>query len=102
MKKKSLLLMLLLCIAFAVGGILSACGNDGSRVELVDFENETITVDLGSTYTISDTFVKDTEGNNYRLTVTVKDSAGEEISVLASQFAVEDPGGYVDTVSAGL
>lgn len=102
MKKKSLLLMLLLCIAFAVGGILSACGNDGSRVELVDFENETITVDLGSTYTISDTFVKDTEGNNYRLTVTVKDSAGEEISVLANQFAVEDPGGYVITFSADL
>ena len=122
-KNKALLFMLLGCI-MASSMAFTACisnysGSDSSSadsqpsnsdsqiiessdIELVDFEDETISVAIGDTYTLPNDVVLDTNDNDYPITYTVKNQTGEEISVINNQFIISEAGGYVITCVATL
>ena len=89
---------LFVCLALALG--IAACGNS---ITFVDFENETVTVEAGSQYTVENPAILDTEGNSYEPTYTVATSGGDPITVIDSRFTVSSLGGYVITytIAAG-
>lgn len=91
---KSVCLSLCLLLAVCVVG----CNKDkGGRTDvvLVDFPaTASETVNLGDTYRIPRTDVKDEAGNSYRLTVAVTDSNGQSVAVVGGEFDIADQDGY--------
>lgn len=95
MKKiKNLICLLFVCVLFS---LFFACTEEKKTVELVDFENQSHTVNLGEMYTIDLTSVRDKNGNTYRVLYEVKTKSGGSVSVLENVFDITDVEGYVIT-----
>ena len=95
MKKiKNLICLLFVCVLFS---LFFACTEEKKTVELVDFENQSHTVNLGEMYTIDLTSVRDKDGNTYRVLYEVKTKSGGSVSVLENVFDITDVEGYVIT-----
>ena len=95
MKKiKNLICLLFVCVLFS---LFFACTEEKKTVELVDFENQSHTVNLGEMYTIDLTSVRDKDVNTYRVLYEVKTKSGGSVSVLENVFDITDVEGYVIT-----
>ncbi len=101
MKKFKTFFSMLLCLLLALVMPLAACSGGSSDsgnsdvpagFALVDFENQTETVGLGENYVLPNGVAFDKDGNDYRVTYEVKDSAGEKVSVLNGRFKIKEMG----------
>ncbi len=90
----------ILCVLSCLLIILSAfagCKNGGGdSVALENFEDATIDVSYTSIYAL-DTVVRDTDGNPYVVQLSLKDSKGNEVSVVGGKLVVADLDGYTLT-----
>jgi hypothetical protein len=85
----------MLVSVFSLGACKKAA-NGG--ITLADFAADTDSAEVGTIYSVQKS-VLDTDGNEYRLSVRVKDSKGASPDVIFGEFSVEDLGGYTITYS---
>lgn len=94
-KSKKLLLTLAFMAAVAATGGLAACGgNGGASANIVDFNDSSATVEVGSRYVPDITSVRDESGKEYPLVIKAYDSKDKEVGVTDGAFQVTDMGGY--------
>lgn len=97
--KKRHLAILILILTMASMFILAACSKK-DKITFVDFPAEKQeTVELGSVYSLLSA-VKDEEGNEYRLSVSVKTKDGVDVPYFDHKFDVTDISGYIITYTA--
>ncbi len=96
MRKK--LFLFLLCILTVLCGFVACADEEKPRLALVDFPVAAEeTVELGATYRIEQTSVKDQDGNEYRLIATVVTADGKKVDLFDGRFDVTELGGYTIT-----
>ena len=80
----------MLCILFG----LAACGGE-KTLDIVDWENESLEVTLGDSYTVPQKTARDKEGKSYPVEIKVlKKATGTEIPLIYGAFDVFDVSGY--------
>ena len=83
------------CLIIAVFLMLSCVACGGSKLNLVDFDNETITAELGGFFSFDEYLeAKDIEGNSYEVNYELTTSSGKAVSSVGNAFKVESIGGY--------
>ncbi|MBR7141256.1 MAG: hypothetical protein IKD03_03855, partial [Clostridia bacterium] len=97
MRNSKKFLVLLLGMLIACAFALVACQPAVEPVQLVDFDDTTVTAELGKNYTLPSGTAFDTKDNVYRATYTVKTKSGGNVNVSSNQFFVADMNGYVIT-----
>lgn len=79
-----------LCILFG----FAACGGE-KTLDIVDWENESLEVTLGDSYTVPQKTARDKEGKSYPVEIKVlKKATGTEIPLIYGAFDVFDVSGY--------
>ena len=80
----------MLCILFG----FAACGGE-KTLDIVDWENESLEVTLGDSYTVPQKTARDKEGKSYPVEIKVlKKATGTEIPLIYGAFDVFDVSGY--------
>ena len=80
LKKLSCLIIAVFLLVYC-----TACG--GKKLDLVDFENETITAELGSFFSFNEYLqAKDVEGNTYEVNYELTTSSGKAVSSFRYSF----------------
>ena len=80
----------MLCILFG----FAACGGE-KTLDIVDWENESLEVTLGDSYTVPQKTARDREGKSYPVEIKVlKKATGTEIPLIYGAFDVFDVSGY--------
>lgn len=104
MKAKNKLITALCAIgvtAFALGA--AACGGGGTGITFEGWQDySTSSVKLGEIYKVTDKKIKDTEGNVWYYDITVKDSDGDKVPLIAGEFEATDVDGYTITYELTL
>ena len=101
MKKRKFWIMLFtfLC-ALCFGFACSASKDEQAKIAFKDFENKTISVELGDYFSVASyMLVEDESGNPYHASATIKTADGKAVSHMKYEFRVENASGYVVTLT---
>ena len=101
MKKRKFWIMILtflcvLCFGFAC----AAPQDEQAEVAFKDFDDKTISVELGDYFSVASyMLVEDEDGNPYHASATIKTADGKAVSHMKYEFKVENASGYVVTLT---
>ena len=109
MKKKSIITTISAVVLAMATVTLAGCGGNNNRsgttqestsvvdsVTLVDFDNVTATVELGSTYSLPNV-ATDTNGKDYQVVYSATDESGQAVAVNKNSFVASKTGVFTIT-----
>ena len=110
--RKSILFLLCCILTLSLSMFVGCFGGDGesqsekesqstpsTSIQLVDFEDKTEEVEVGTTYWLNNV-VTDTNENDYQVSYSVTNTAGDVVVLEGYELVVTDITGYVITCTA--